>query len=71
MQRQTSVKACFKRAIRILKDGVVNEVYQFSVLFEDGTRKWRKRSQTCDGLLTEYQQNRTKPYRGSRMLLRK
>jgi len=62
VQRQTSAKTRFKQAIKILDDGVVNAAHQFLVLFKDRTRKWRKKPQIGDGLLTEYQQNRTKPY---------
>jgi len=33
------VKPCFKRAIKILDDRIVNEVRKFLVLFKDRTQK--------------------------------
>jgi len=69
VQRQTPAKACFKPTIRILRDGFVNDEHQFLVLFEDGMRKWRKKSQINDRLLGEYWQNRQRKH--SKMLMRK
>jgi len=48
------VKACFKPALKILKDRVVHGEREFLVLFKDKVTKWRKRTLIGDGLLNAY-----------------
>jgi len=52
------VKPCFKRAIKILDDRIVNQVREFLVLFKDKTQKWRTKSQIGEELLNDFQQNK-------------